>query len=268
MTGNLDILAELDSRGLTCLRRQYFRAPMHISKPYLEKDTLLVNAINPTAGLFPGDTVRCRVEVNSGARVLLTSPSASRIHRAGDGLAAVSQHYTVRCKGFLEVFPETLIPQSGARYSQETRIEVEKGGGILLLESIAPGRVASGELFQFESIWWGTDVILDDRLVMRERAFLSSNTPQLRLLRRKFSILYIASIVAVGFDNQEELVKKIHSDLREKRNAWVGGGRLVSGGFFFRVVSGSGIDLRRCIFRIRELIYGEHDRKPPLLRRV
>ncbi len=268
MKGNLDILAELDSRGLTCLRRQHFRAPMHLSKPYLEEDTLLVNAVNPTAGLFSGDAVRCRVEVESGARMLLTSPSASRIHRAGEGSATLSQLFTVRRNGFLEVFPETLIPQSGARYSQQTRIDLEKGGVILLIESFAPGRVASGEIFQFESIHWATDVFFDDQLIMRERSFFSSNTPQLRLLRRKFPILYIASVVSVGVDHPEELASKIHSDLHGEQSAWVGGGRLVSGGFFFRVISGSGIDLRRCMMNIRELIYKDHDRKPPLLRRL
>ncbi len=268
MKGNLDILAEPDSRGLTCLRRQHFCAPMHLSKPYLEEGTLLVNAVNPTAGLFSGDSVRCRVEVESGARMLLTSPSASRVHRAGEGFATLSQHFTVRNNGFLEVFPETLIPQRGARYSQQTRVEVEERGVILHIESIAPGRVASGEVFQFESIRWATDVIFNDRLILRERSVFSADAPQLRMLRRKFSILYFANVVSVGLDQPEELVGKIQSDLYEERSAWVGGGRLVFGGFFFRIISCSAIDLRRCIMKIRELIYKGHDRKPPSLRRL
>jgi urease accessory protein len=241
---------------------------MHLSKPYLDGDTLLVNAVNPTAGLFAGDVVRCRVEIEPGARMLLTSPGAARIHRAVEGVATLSQHFTIRSGGFLEVFPEILIPQSGARYSQETRIELDDHGAILLIESIAPGRVAHGESFQFEKIGWATDVILSGRLLLRERCVLSPETPQLRFLRRKFPDLYQASVIAAGFVPPEALFRKIDSDLNNVQNVWAGGSGLVAGGFLVRILSGSSVDLRRCIVRIRELVYSSLDRMPPLLRRM
>ena len=266
--GNLDLVAGIDLRGLTCLRRQHFRAPMHLSKPHLDGDTLLVNAVNPTAGLFAGDSVRCRVEIEPGARLLLTSPSASRIYRGGTGEASLSQHFSVKKGGFLEVFPEFLIPQSGARYSQKTRIELEEGGAALLIELIAPGRVASGELFQFELIRLATDVFVQDRLILRERYSLSPDTPQLRMLRRRFPTLYFASVVAVGVDLPEPLFRQIDSDFPGDHDVWVGSSSLVAGGSFFRILATSSIDLRYSVARIRELIYGKLNRLPPLLRRL
>ena len=82
MRGHLHLLCGLDDRGESSLRRQSFRAPMHISKSFTEAGTLVVNVVNPTAGILEGDFIEVEVAVETGARLLLTSPSASRSHRS------------------------------------------------------------------------------------------------------------------------------------------------------------------------------------------
>src|SRR5215207_8034190 len=61
VTGHLDILCAVDAEGRSHLRHQSFRAPIHLSKPHLDEGTLVVNVVNPTAGLLAGDRVACRV---------------------------------------------------------------------------------------------------------------------------------------------------------------------------------------------------------------
>src|ERR1700677_1161545 len=145
MTGHLDLVCGLGAKGLSQLKHQSFRAPMHISKPHLDGDTLVVNVVNPTAGLFEGDEVGCKVHVEAGARLLLTSTSASRAHcMKGPGEARLAQNFSVEKNGWLEVWPELFIPQAGTRYRQKTRVDIEEGSGFLFFETLAPGRVASG----------------------------------------------------------------------------------------------------------------------------
>ena len=83
LDGHLRLVCAADARG-TYIAEQSFRAPMHISKAYWDGVVLLVNVINPTAGIFGGDTICAHVTVESGARVLLTSPSAARFHPSQD----------------------------------------------------------------------------------------------------------------------------------------------------------------------------------------
>jgi len=66
-----------------------------LSKPHDDEGTLVVNIVNPTAGLLAGDRVRYDVAVESGARVLLTAPSASRAHRIVEGDARMAQEFHV-----------------------------------------------------------------------------------------------------------------------------------------------------------------------------
>ena len=113
MIGHLDIICAADAGGRSYLRHQSFRAPVHLSKPHLDEGVLVLNVVNPTAGLLAGDRIACRASVESGAALLLTAPSASRAHRMSQGYAEVTLELRVAAGGWLENLPELFIPQGG-----------------------------------------------------------------------------------------------------------------------------------------------------------
>lgn len=130
LTGHLDLVCAADDQGRTFIRSQSFRAPFHISKPYWDGRALIVQIVNPTAGVLAGDVLSSRVAVESGARVLLTTPSANRIHAMPTGSASMEQKFVVEKDAWLEVMPELFIPQAQCRYRQRTTIEVAADGEI------------------------------------------------------------------------------------------------------------------------------------------
>ena len=93
-----------------------------------------------------------RVQVESGAGLLLTTPAANRAFRMPGGSAELELQFEVTRGGWLEFWPELFIPQAGARYRQRTVIRAEPGAELLFFEAMAPGRVASGEVFAFASL--------------------------------------------------------------------------------------------------------------------
>jgi urease accessory protein len=113
---------------------------MHLSKPYWDGNHLIINMVNPTVGLFAGDSLDVCLHVRPGARAPLTSPSATRVFRARDsaGEAQVVQSFVVENGGRLDVFPEILIAHAGARYRQTTRIDVHDGGELFTTKMFAP----------------------------------------------------------------------------------------------------------------------------------
>src|SRR5687768_9962088 len=151
------------------LSRQVFSPPIHISKPHEDRGWLVVNLASPSPGLLEGDRVDVSVEVRSGARLLLTAPSANRIHATPNGFAELTQRFAVEAGGFLDVWPEYLMPQAGARYRQRTEIRVADGGTLLWTETIAPGRTARGEVFAFEEVRLAMDLWVGGAQMVRER---------------------------------------------------------------------------------------------------
>src|SRR5471032_2428195 len=125
-SGHLSLRAEARANGRTVLAAQSFRAPFHISKPYWDADarTLLVQVVNPTAGILAGDRLESRIAVGADAALLVTTPSASRVFKMKTGTAECHQQFTVAAAGWLEVMPEPLVPHRGCRFHQTTRIEV------------------------------------------------------------------------------------------------------------------------------------------------
>ena len=268
MTGHLDLVCAADADGRSYLREQSFRAPMHISKPFLDEEVLVVNVVNPTAGLFAGDELRCSVRVEQGARLLLTSPGANRAHRMIKGEARVTQEFLVAHDGCLEVWPEILIPQAGARYRQDTRIEVEPGGDFLSIEMLAPGRVASGETFEFDRLDFQTDVFLGGELVARERYRLSPQTMSLHSLRAQFPSAYYAGcyLLSERIQNDAECREQIANLQTEAVR--VGFSRLVRGGWTIKVLARDAIALRNCISELRRVLYYAMHRPLPTGRKL
>jgi urease accessory protein len=201
VNGHLHLTCGIGHRGTSALLAQSFAAPLHLSKPHLDEASghLVVNIVNPTAGLFDGDAIEIKVSVNSGAKLTLTTPSAARVYRARqDRPAVVSQVFYVAPNAVLESFPELFIPQGGARYHQKTVLHIEKGGTALFFEWLAPGRVACGETFAYHELRWDTDIFFGEQLIARERYSLRPDDHSLASLKTVHPASHYLGIFVCG----------------------------------------------------------------------
>jgi urease accessory protein len=230
---------------------------MHLGKSYWDGEILLVNVINQTAGIFGGDRIATHVVVQPGARVLLSSPSAARFHPSQGRESRLEQTFEIRAGGFLDVFPEISIPQRDSSSFQKTLIRVAPGGELIYLETLAPGRVASGESFAFAAYRWWTDVFLADRLVHRERASLSPRDFSLAGLSALFPASYYAGLVLISPASESwnadfpRAVAALEKDVAAK----VAASKFSAGGWSIRLLAADGLTLRQTILRLRQLIY-------------
>ncbi len=270
LSGNLHLVCASDPKRGTFLAAQSFSAPIHLSKAYWDGETLLVNVVNQTAGLFGGDRITTRVVVEPGARVLLSSPSAARFHPSGGREVRLEQTFEIRAGASLDVFPEISIPQRDSRSFQKTVIDIEPGGELIYLETLAPGRVASGESFAFSRYRWWTDISVAGRAVHRERASLSPHDGSIVGLRALFPASYYAGIVVITPSSetwQTDFPHAVHA-LGEESSVRLAASKLCAGGWSIRVLAADSLILRQTLFRVRELIYQRLGRKVPDPRRA
>ena len=260
MRGHLHLTVAHDpAANRSYLRQQSFRAPMHVGKGYWHEDALLVYAVNSTAGLFAGDVVDWSVEVEPGARLRLVSPSASRVHRAARDPAPASPLAPSRCEqtfrvgagASLEVWPELFIPHAGSRYCQSTRVEIAPGGELMFCESLAPGRVASGEAFAWESLRWATDIHFGGQPIARERWQMERGRADgwqnaFGVAAPCYATIFL---VSARIDGEADCWQQIHDlqagDLR------IGVSRLQSAGWTIKILADNGAVLRRALAQVR-----------------
>lgn len=155
----------------TCyLSQKRFKSPIHLSKPYWNGGSLLLNLMCPTAGMLGGDQVEIEVAVERGASLTLSNPSSLRIHKMdGNQDAHWSQNFTVKEDGFLESNPEWLILQGQSSFTQRTCLSLARGAELFFVEAIAPGRVAHGEAFCFRRFRNRLELRCDGKLAALEK---------------------------------------------------------------------------------------------------
>lgn len=265
----MHIEGQADAQGRTFLARQSFRAPIHLSKPHWDGNYLIINVVNPTAGLFAGDYVETIVRVRGGARAVLTTPSATRVFRARHSTQGteIVQTIAVENGGRLDVCPDMLIAHGGARYSQTTRIEVHAGGELFFTEMLAPGRTASGETFAYEQLEFSTDLIVGSRLAVREKYCLNASSQGLESLRRRFPNAYYASSLVVSHAARAELLQREIAALNSA-SVLAGGSRPGDDVYVIKLVATDSMSLRKAISKLRTLVYSHWESPEPILRKL
>lgn len=256
--GQLSLRAAARPDGVTALAAQSFRAPFHLSKPYWEADTrtLLVQVVNPTAGILSGDRLESAVAVESGAAVLLTTPSASRVFRMREGEARSLQRFTVSRGAWLEVLPEPLVPHRGSVFHQRTSLAVEPGGAAFYADLLFPGRIAHGETWGWSRLVLELEVRSGDYLILRER--LDHTGEQLRALAAmagagEGACFGNAVLIAPDLPPAPAWRDELHALQRD--GIWIGASQLRTGaGWSIKVVAPDGILLRRTLADIRRIL--------------
>lgn len=266
--GHLRLVADVNIKGESYLREQSFRAPVHLSKTFLNNGVLIANVVSPTAGLLAGDRLEIDVRVEKKARFVLTNPAATRVHTMRDGIASVRQKFAVTAGGWLEVWPDLFIPHAGARYRQSTDIRVETGGEMLFFELLTPGRVAFGETFAFDQLDWETDIRYGETLIVRERYSLSPTGPSLYPLRARFPHAYHANAFVIGETLTASascwpLLQALHGE-----DLWLGYSRLTQGGWVIKLLARDSLALRRGLDAVRNALYAAAGWPQPALRKV
>lgn len=160
--------------GRTALLRDRQKAPLMVVRPFtLPCGTLMVFIVNPTGGLLGGDHSEIRVEVGPGARALVLTQSAARVQPSPDGAAATQDlSFQVAAGGRLEYYPERTLPFAGSRLRQTLRADLEPGAELGLSETLASGRVHSGERLRFAEYDSRTEVRQSGRRIHLDRQHL------------------------------------------------------------------------------------------------
>ena len=138
----------------TILTASRCSTPWHFFPPaYLDDSGCAVTSlVNPSGGFVAGDHLSIHAELEEGAHVVMTTPSANRVYRSLGEESRQSVTLSVAPGAVIEWFPEVTIPYAGSRFVQTMAVTLAKGATALIWDSLASGRVARGERWAFTSL--------------------------------------------------------------------------------------------------------------------
>ena len=169
--GLLDVTLVCDRRGKTRVSELVHRFPLRASAPmYLDdhdRGRAFLCVQNPTAGAFPDEDLRTVVRTRRDSRLHMTAQAATQVF-AGNGTARHAYDFTVESGSVLEHLSKPVIPHSDSRYEQQMVAHVDHGGTFMAGETVAAGRLAHGDRFDFTELTRTTAIHVDGSLRARD----------------------------------------------------------------------------------------------------
>jgi len=153
--GFLKLTLESDSqRNKTIITEQLSRVPLYVQKALYHDETIPsmahVFVLSPSGGVLQGDRYRTDIELKNGAISHITTQGATRMYKMNSNYATQMINLNVGKNCYLEFLPEQLIPYKNSRYYQKATFKIDDSATLVYSETIVPGRVAMGELFDYD----------------------------------------------------------------------------------------------------------------------
>ena len=176
--GTLELVIS-ERGGRSVAAHQFHQGALRVLRPHYLDDSgqVCYVLVNPGGAYLGADLYVIDVEVEAGAKLLLTTQSATKIYRTPGSFA--EQRMTLRLGegAQLELAPDQLIAYREASYRQNTHITVRPSSSLMMAEVITPGWSPDGSSFRYEELRLrneihvetgaGTELLALDNLLVR-----------------------------------------------------------------------------------------------------
>ncbi len=159
--GLLSLLLEKDTtEDRTVIKEKFTKVPLVVLRAlYLEESLpsmAYVYIMSPSGGILQGDRYRMDITLKNKALLHLTTQGATRVYRMNKNYATQMVNINVDEDCYCEYIPDQIIPYKDSRFYQRVNLNVHEHGTVVYSEIVVPGRVARGEVFQYDICYMKT----------------------------------------------------------------------------------------------------------------
>jgi len=201
----------------TVLLHSYAEPPFRIGRALQDGSAIHLILASSAPGVFGGDALHQTVVVQSGARVRLTSQSATQVHATDNGaVAKLASTYRVEPGASLRCEWDPMIPFPNAQLEQRILIDLAREATFLWSDALMAGREARGERWRFSLFRHELRLLWNGTLTYMERYTIApgSGDPARRWIGDE--ACYFGTGLAVGAPVNRALAGDLH-DMLEGR---------------------------------------------------
>jgi urease accessory protein len=197
-------------------------------------------------GVFGGDRLTQTIVVESGARVRLSSQSATQVHaNAAGALASLASTYRVENGGRLECEWDPVIPFPEAQLDQRIQIELAAGATLLWSDALMAGREARGERWRFSRLSHELRLLRAGALEYMERYRIAPGDVIPNQRWTADDACYFGTMLAVSAGIDREVASGIHNDIGRCPHVRASADLLEEELLLIRLASGKGASFHR-----------------------
>ena len=260
--GFLKLILEHDSqRNKTIVTEQRTQVPLYVQKALHYDETVPSMAhifiLSPSGGVLQGDRYRTDIELKNKAISHITTQGATRIYKMNSNYATQMINLKVGKDCYLEFLPEQLIPYKSSRYYQKTTFTVDDSATLVYSETIVPGRVAMGELFDYDICYLRTLCYNDkNEIKFHDNSILEPKNQTMNTLGMFGNKTVLSTMfVVTKKEHAEKLYEKINQLFKDNDEV-VGGASILpnDSGLSVKILSNSSEDNKTTVYNISKMI--------------
>jgi urease accessory protein len=253
-------LEEDKSTGKTSVKEQYSRVPLYAQRAlYLEEalsNMAYMYIISPSGGILQGDRYRMDITLRKHAFAHITTQGATRIYRMEKNYATQIVNIDVGEGCYFEYIPDQVIPYRDSRFYQEANLRVHDNATLLYSEIITPGRVASGEHFDY-AICYMKAIAKDqnDGLKFTDVAMLEPKKRDMNVFGVLADHEVVGNMYILTKNNVQEINMRVNESLQSIPKVY-GGATILpnNSGVGIRMLGNTASDLRYAIYEVVRII--------------
>jgi urease accessory protein len=248
-------------RNKTIITNQYSRVPLFTQRAlYLEESLpsmAYVFIISPSGGILQGDRYRMDITVTNNACAHITTQGATRLYRMEKNFATQMVNVSVDEGCYFEFIPDQIIPYRDSRFYQTLNFKVHENATAVYSEMVVPGRVASGESFEYDICYLkavARDYLNNLRFI--DIAILEPKKRNLSNIGILGNYTVVGSVYVLAQRRYVRILNdEINAKLREA-DSIVGGSSILPGssGIVVRMLGHLAGDIRNAIFEVLTIV--------------
>ena len=260
--GFLKLALEHDAqRSKTIVTEQRTQVPLYVQKALHYDETVPSMAhifiLSPSGGVLQGDRYRTDIELKNKAISHITTQGATRIYKMNSNFATQMINLKVGKDCYLEFLPEQLIPYKSSRYYQKTNFTVDDSATLVYSETIVPGRVAMGELFDYDICYLRTLCYNDkNEIKFHDNSIIEPKNQTMNTLGMFGNKTVLSTMfVVTKKEHVEKLYEKINQIFKDNDEV-VGGASILpnDSGLSVRILSNSSEQNKTTVYNISQMI--------------
>jgi urease accessory protein len=259
--GYLKIDLKHDSqKNKTLITHQKSQVPLFLQKALYYDETIPSMAhlfiLSPSGGILQGDRYRTDITLSDNAISHITTQGATRIYKMDSNYATQIINLEVKENSYLEFLPEQLIPYKNSRYYQKINLNVDTSSTLVYSEIIVPGRVAMGELFDYDICYLKSSGSNGSQILFNDSSILEPKKQKISIPSILGNNTIIATVyIITNKNNTVNLNDKINSAFQS--NDEVKGGLSLlpnDAGIGIRILGNSSEEIRTSIYNIAKIV--------------
>ena len=270
--GRLDLVIA-DRAGRSVAAHQFHQGALRVLRPHYldESGQVCFVLVNPGGAYLAADLYIIDVEVGDGARLLLTTQSATKIYRTPGSFAEQRMRLVLGDEARLELAPDQLIAYREASYRQNTHITVRPTSSLVMAEVVTPGWSPDGAAFRYEEVRLRTEIAVDageaPELLALDNLLMVPSDDDVTGMGFMEGYSHVGSLLVVDRRVDQALADELH-ELTRNHEAYTGVSltATVAGttGLVLRSLSNSTEELQRLLQACTTLLRRRWYEQPPL----